>query len=144
MEESLVKNIRDLDHMIKDCVSEGKDTRKILNYTQFRILAYLVKHKDEETCQKDLEVETNLKKASITSVIDNLENRGYVKRTESKEDRRRNIIELSEMSKEIVENLDFRLKNVESKMTNNISENDLDVFFKVIKKMQENIKKVTR
>ena len=46
-----------------------------LNHTQIQILVYLIKHKNEEVCQKDLQNETHLKKASITGALDSLEDK---------------------------------------------------------------------
>lgn len=142
MENNAIKIIRDMDHSIREYISNGNDPKKSLNFTQFRVLAYLFAHQDEEVCQKDLEVETNLKKASITGVIDYLESKDLVKREVAKDDKRRNIIALTEKTRDIKEHVEYRLKDVEAKMIENINKEDLDVFFKVMNQMYENIRKV--
>ena len=76
MERSVVKEIRDVDKLIGKYISDGHDPRKIMNLTQFQIIHYLLKHADEDVCQRDLEIETNLKKASITGAIDSLAEKG--------------------------------------------------------------------
>ena len=90
MKRYIVKEINDLSRNLKDHVANGFDPKKYLNMTQLQILNYLLKHKEEDVCQKDLEIETNLKKASITGCLDILEDMNLIERCKAADDKRKN------------------------------------------------------
>lgn len=131
MERSIIKQIAYLDHSIKKYIGRQNDLRNVFNLTQFQIVLYLLKHQGEDVCQKDLEKETHLKKASITNCIDALVQRGYVYRETAECDRRMNYIRLSEKTKEYADELGRSSKELDRRIAENISEEDLEAFFRV-------------
>ena len=111
-----------------------------MNHTQLQILMYLTKHRDEEVCQKDLEIETHLKKASITGTLDSMEDKGIIKRIQSTEDRRKNLIVLSEKAIIEKERFEEKFKQIEEKIKYNITDEELENFYSVLDKMERNLK----
>lgn len=135
------KMIRDLHINVKKNIDKGHDPKKILNYTQFQIVKYLIDHENEEVCQKDLEIETKLKKASITGAIDSLEDRNIVKRIQSKSDKRKNYIVVTEKVENFKKDFEKRIEDIDKKMIKDISKQDLETFLKVIEKINNNLAK---
>lgn len=140
MDICLAKEIKDLDALINKKITKRYNPSDFLNNTQIQILLYLIKHKNEEICQKDLEIETHLKKASITGTLDSLEDKQMIVRKQSEDDKRKNIILLSEHASKIKNELSDRYKEIEKCMRNNISENELEQFYSTLEKMKQNIK----
>ena len=141
MERSVIKEIRDIDKMIGKYISDGHDPRRIFNLTQFQIIHYLLKHTEENVCQRDLEIETNLKKASITGAIDSLVEKGMVKRVQSSEDRRVNYIRLTKKMLEYKQNFENRIAELNENIIMDIDPKELESFYHVLDKIKENIGK---
>lgn len=140
MERYITKEIKDVDMLIGKIIAKTHDVNDYLNHTQIQILLYLVKHADEETCQKDLEAETHLKKASITGTLDSLEDKGMIIRKQSDDDKRKNVIILSEKALKIKDDLQEIFKSVNKRIKQNISDEELDQFYRVIDKIKNNLK----
>ncbi len=141
MKTNTLTLIRKLNKNIKNSFLNGKEPEVKINYTQFQIVAYLFKHGDEEVCQKDLEIETHLNKASIAATIDSLEDKGVVDRVQSQVDKRKNVIVLTEVARR--KHLEFKQKmdELEKQVLTGIDKKDLDIFYEVIDKMNENLER---
>ena len=140
MERNVITEIGCLEHTIRKSISLGNERGKVLNYTQFQILFYLMEHDGEDICQKDLEAKTHLKKASITASLDSLEDKDLLYREVSETDKRKNYLRLSDKTRNYVNALKQKAKQYNEKIANKISKEDLDVFFRVCDQIYENIK----
>ncbi len=87
----------------------------------------------------ELSKETQLSKSTLTSMLDRLEEAGYIKRTPSKKDRRKIIINLIKVDKEFEQNY----INVSNKMLNlfynDFSEEEIDLFESFLKRLLDNL-----
>ena len=136
-----VELIRDLFHDIrKTIVLENKKPKAIKNMTQMQILFFLLSNEDKTVYQKDIGDALKLKKSSITEHLDYLEMIGAIKRIQDAKDKRKNCICLSEKAKIKKSEIDGSIQNLNTKVINGISKEDLEVFEKVVKKMEENLK----
>ena len=140
MERSVIKDIREIEMIIGDYIIKSQKYEKYINHTQMQIILYLIRHEGEDVCQKDLEIETHLKKASITGTLDSMEDKGIILRKQSEEDKRKNLIYLSEKTLNEKERIKKRINEIEEKINNNISEEELNQFYSVIDKMKANLK----
>lgn len=131
--------IRDLQFNVKSRINKIIDPNKFVNFTQYQIIRYLMININKEVCQKDLEIETKLNKASITGALDNLEEKGLVLRKQSLEDKRKNIIAVTDKSKKLIGIYETAVKEVDNKMIEGISEEELNTFLNVINKMNKNL-----
>ena len=138
MEDTLLKDLKKLNSYIVGHVSLDYKNMVRLNLTQIQIIRFL--RMNQDVCQKDLEAETRLKKASISEALNKLEELKIIKRTPSKTDGRKNIIVLTDGVKEIFEKMDKKSVVVRNKMTENIPEKDLKIFYKTLDRMIENLK----
>ena len=139
MNRRTTKEIKELDKLIGKSLIKDRNNKKNLNHTQLQIVMYLVKHENEEVCQKDLEIETHLKKASITGTLDSMEDKGIIIRKQSEDDKRKNIIVLSDLAKREKIAIEDRIKEIENKINKNISKEELNSFFNIIDKMKKNM-----
>lgn len=131
--------IRDLQFNVKSRINKTIDPNKFVNFTQYQIIRYLMININKEVCQKDLEIETKLNKASITGALDNLEEKGLVLRKQSLEDKRKNIIAVTDKSKKLIGIYETAVEEVDNKMIEGISEEELNTFLNVINKMNKNL-----
>lgn len=141
MEYRLTKDIRDVDKLVSKEIIGGNYHHFGLNKTQIQIIFYLLEHDGVEVCQKDLEDETHLKKASITGTLDSLEEKGIIIRTQSKIDKRKNVVELSELAIVERQKLRERIDNIEQIIQEGISEEEIRIFRDVLHKIGDNIKR---
>lgn len=137
MEQNVVKAMKKLNHLSNEYINRNLDPAKVLNSTQLQIVNYLIKH--EEVIQKDLEIETQLKKSSITGCIDSLEKKGIVQRIQSKDDKRKNFIVLTPFALEKKEMLEERVKKLDAIVRKDIEEDELKTFARVLNKMLNNL-----
>lgn len=142
MEQYITKEITDFHRLLSAVIYDGTiPDKKILNNTQLHIAMYLLRNQDRDVCQKELEAEIHLKKASITGTLDSLEEKGIIVRVECKDDKRKNYIKLTEKALNMKSQIMDRIDEVNQKVINDISKEDIDKFYEVLNKMKGNLKK---
>lgn len=108
-----------------------------INPAQGRIMFVLWRN-DNITIQ-ELSTKTSLSKTSLTTMLDRLENMGYIKRVPSKKDRRKIYIELTEKDKTLQE----KYVQVSQEMTeifyNGFSENEINDIDRTLEKLFQNL-----
>lgn len=105
------------------------------------ILHYIiVESETRDIFPKDLEEFLEIKGSSVTSLISNLERNGYLRRESLDSDRRYKKLVLTEQTLAIKDDITSRVNEYMHSMFAGISENDLEVFEKVILQMAENTK----
>lgn len=113
---------------------------KISNVTQCEIIKNVIDYDmaEKKLFQKDLESILNIRKSTISGILETMEKNKIITRVQSNEGK---IIRLSDEAaskKEIVFNL---LRTVENELIEGIEEEELEIFFKVIDMMKKNINK---
>lgn len=142
MEKYITKEINDFHRELSSTIYDGSiPDKKILNNTQLHIAMYLLRNMDRDVCQKELEAEIHLKKASVTGTLDSLEEKGIITRTMCEDDKRKKFIKLTDKALNMKSQILDRIDEVNAKIVNDISEEDLDTFLKVLEKMKDNLKK---
>lgn len=142
-ENNVLYQIKSLEKMIfrncMKCRDKSMVNMPIPNSTQAQIIAYIIRHNEEEIYQKDLENILNLRRATVSGVLQTMEKNGLIQRIVDDEDSRaKKIILNKEVIKQIEENKK-KMQSIERNITKGISEKDLEIFSKVINKMKENI-----
>lgn len=140
--KNLIEQIHDLDHEIGDLLSKNtKRPPHIKNVTQVRIIDFLDKNRDKNIYQFDICEALKMKKSSITEQLDSLEKDGLIKRLPDENDKRRNIICLSDKIQKNLEELCRELTVLNEEMISGISTDDLERFSEVIKQMEKNLER---
>lgn len=124
-----------MDYHISDVMkSQGINLSK----EQFIVLKHL--HDQDGRKQNDLAFITNRSKTALTRLIHTMEKKGFVTRSVSQEDLRINNVFITEKGKTVWESSLPHFMTVIKELQKDISEEDLIVAQKVLKKIQENIK----
>ena len=111
--------------------------------TQMQIIAYILKHKNEDIYQRDLENVLKLRRATVSGVLKTMEKNGFITRITDKEDTRIKKIILNKNAEEIFEKSEKKLDELEKIVIKDISKTDLEIFSNVIDKMKENIENMS-
>ena len=137
IEQDLIGEIKGLNIIIKRKMFEQyKDKDRQPSPLQFKILAYLAHHSDEEVNQKNLEESLNVNKATISGALNTMEKQGLIKRTTSSIDERAKSIRMTELSKERLEEMDANYKEINEGLCNKLSKKEIEDFLYTLEKMK--------
>lgn len=95
--------------------------------------------KDKDVFQKDLESVFDLKRSSISLMLNNMEKSGLIERVPVKEDGRLKKIVLTEKSIKIYEKISDAIDLIENKLSENITEEEVKVFQNVLNKIRNSL-----
>lgn len=140
MKRYIARDLSQLTNMLLNRVTKYTNPMDYINFTQLGIMHYLLDNQDKEICQKDIEIQMQLKKASITGALDSLEAKHAIKRIVDKNDRRKNIIVIDKEALKYKDKISMYLNDIEKKITQDINEKELDTFCMVMEKMISNLK----
>lgn len=115
------------------------DIEKRPTPTQMQIIGYILKNMDKEVYQRDLEESLNLRRATISDVLQRMEKNGLVKREINSNDIRSKKILLTDKSKKFFEAGTNRMRELEKIAIKDITDEELQIFSNVINKMIENM-----
>ncbi len=135
--EQIQKNINKL--ILSEMKKTGLDE---LSPTQGRLLFALMK-KDLIPIQ-DLATRLSLSNSTLTFIIDALEQKNFIKRVKSGEDRRITLIELNKEKTNIMNKYSQILDEITKKIYRDIAKADILVFESIAKQILENLKETNQ
>ena len=109
-----------------------------LTQAEAHVLAYLAKHLDAAI--NDLHVSFGHKRSTLTSILDRLEARGWVRRVPHPSSRRLVAVELTEAGRAIGERASGALHAVEERVRAKMGDMAIDDFLAVIHALEEELK----
>lgn len=119
---------------------KNKDLQNLqLTSIQASVLIYLLNEKDIKN-QRDIEKRFSLTNPTVNGILNRLEIKGFIVRIVSKQDARNKEIHLTDKSLKLKKEMNSKVKKLEKNLINNISKEELELFYKVVKKINENIK----
>lgn len=95
----------------------------------------------EESIQSDLAEIMQKDKSAIMRHIDQLEKMGYVIRVNDAVDRRKKHIVITELGTQVIKKCEEIINRLSERNMQDISENELEIFKKVLIKLKENAEK---
>ena len=95
--------------------------------------------KDKEIFQKDLEREFDLKRSSISLMLNNMEKSDLIERVPVTEDARLKKIILTQKSIKIYEKISTAIDSIENKLSENITPEEIKVFQSVLEKIRNSL-----
>lgn len=143
MKPNVIEEIKKLDvkiakRLFKDAKKEG--IKRPPSPLQARILKYILEQKSEVICQKDLENYLKISKATISEVLVTMEKKEIIKRVSIPNDARAKRIVLTNTSLERFQELEKNFSDINEKLIEGISDDELARFLNVLNKMQQNMK----
>lgn len=143
-EDSVLYQIRTLENIIiRNFICDNDLEFKKLpkpTPTQMQIMSYILDHNDEEIYQRDLEKVLNLRRATVSGVLQTMEKNKLIIRVIDEMDARSKKIILSDEAKKLFSLKEKKFYEIEKKIKNDISKDELDNFLLVIKKMKNNFR----
>jgi MarR family transcriptional repressor of mepA len=110
-----------------------------LNSQQGRMISYIADHEDEGLIQKDLEKVFLRRGASITSMVQGLEKRGYVDRRISPNDERQKLLYVTQKGKDLIQEFDCFFEEIEKSITASLTQEETKEFFRLLMKVDKNM-----
>lgn len=111
-----------------------------LTVSQAYVIDFIsMKGDNQEVFQKDLEKEFDLKRSSISLMLNNMEKSDLIKRVPVAEDARLKKIVLTDKSKELYEKISRAIDSVEDRLCENITPDELKIFKRVLDKIRNNL-----
>ncbi|MBE4909640.1 MarR family transcriptional regulator [Bacillus luteolus] len=109
-----------------------------VTYEQWQILSRL--YDEDGQTQNQLAILNERDQASVSRLIDNMIKRNLVKRVPHSEDKRINLIFLTEESKKIQGDLEGLAKKTIAEASNGMAEEDLNNCLEILDKIRKNLK----
>ncbi|MBL1226044.1 MarR family winged helix-turn-helix transcriptional regulator [Enterococcus sp. BWR-S5] len=112
--------------------------------TQMRVLNFIHRKNREEVpvYQKDIEQEFDIRRSTATGILQRLEKRQLIERQCCKDDNRLKAIFLTEQGQQKVNENISKLQRFDRLLIEGISEDELDVFFRLLDTLSENSKSI--
>jgi len=112
--------------------------KKFPTPTQMRIIEYIM-DAENEVYQKDLEDVLDLRRATVSGVLQTMEKNSLIERVASDKDARTKKIILNSETKKAFLKYQVQMKEIEELIIKNIKERDLEIFSNVLNSMKYNI-----
>lgn len=107
-----------------------------LNTQQGQMMGYIFENQDNGVIQKDLADHFNRKGATITSMLQGLEKKGYIKRVIPKDNERQKKIYLLKKGADLVEEFNEIFMEVENSITRGLTGEESETFMKLLAKVK--------
>lgn len=141
MSKNVGQSLRCLQRLIHQKVEVFKmESKDDLTLVQAHTLRYLDEHKDEDVFQRDIEKVLNVRRSTCTEILNVLERDGYIERHSVNSDKRLKKLVLTAKTKELHLTISKNVERLEALLKKDINEEELEIFFKVIDKMKQNVK----
>ncbi|MNP21203.1 transcriptional regulator SlyA [compost metagenome] len=107
-----------------------------LNTQQGQMMGYIFENQDKGVIQKDLAEHFGRKGATITSMLQGLEKKGYIKRVIPEDNERQKKIYLLKKGSDLVEEFNEIFMEVEKSITQGLTEAESENFMKLLIKVK--------
>jgi MarR family transcriptional regulator, transcriptional regulator for hemolysin len=114
-----------------------------LDINQYYYVLTLICYHDGKLTQTALADMLGKDKSALVSIIDNLSEKGFVYREVNPADRREHLLKVTEKAKTAVPEIVNAFESMNKNMTENISEEDMLVFYNVLFTMQQNLNQLS-
>lgn len=134
-----IKKVNNL--IIRYLIEKTKEITDIpLTPVQIMIIRFLNNSVNKNLYQKDIEDFVQMRKSTISGVLDTMEKNNIISRINSKNDLRSKRIILTDFGKELSIKLKIQKEEFDNLLKNNINEEELNIFYNVIDKIIFNLK----
>ncbi len=103
------------------------------------VIRYLYDNRGRDIFQKDLEQRFSVRRSTMTSILQLMEKKGLITKEPVPHDARLKKLNLTPAAIKVEEGMKKQIDKIEQKMRVGISQEELDVFFRVTEKMAENL-----
>ena len=104
------------------------------------LLRYLYENQERDVFQRDIEKAFSISRSSVTVTLQLMEKNGLIRRESVAQDARLKRIVLTQKARDLHRQIEADILAFESNIARGISEEEQEVFLRVAKKMQENLR----
>lgn len=117
-----------------------------ITVAQARLISYIGNQYERNlnVYQRDIEKIFNIKRSSVTSLLKSLEKNGLITRQEALDDLRAKHIMLTEKGHFIFKEIGKNLTETEKVISSSISDDEKEIFTKIVSKLIDNLKEVSK
>lgn len=140
--KSIGHEVKTLSHLIKRFLDESAKNCELEELTAMQgwIIAYLYHHGNEkEIFQRDLEKQFDIRRSTVTGVLQLMERKGLIVREPVQHDARLKRLKLTPKAISIHETVVQKFRDVENKIRSGLTQEEIDTFFVIIDKIKRNI-----
>lgn len=130
-------------HIIKRYIDSDASKNYIdrMTGTHGRALGYFFNNRDRDIFQKDFEQQFNIRRSTASSILSLMEKNDLIKRESVPYDARLKKITLTEKAYEVQAIVEKNFEHFEEIMKQNISDEELEIFFGVLDKINSNMER---
>lgn len=110
-----------------------------LSPPQGRMISYIYENQKRGIIQKDLADKFNIKRASITSMLQGLEKKGYIERVILEHDERQKRVYVLEKGINLIEEFDEAFKDLEKNLIKNLTNEEANTLKKLLLKVDASL-----
>ncbi len=139
--KTIALEVKSLSNLVKRCIAEKTANEELSGLTgmQSWIIGYLYHHMDSETFQRDLEKEFHIRRSTATGILQLMEKSGLVTREPVEHDARLKKLTLTDRAVTMHEQVIQKIMEVEKRLRNGLSEQEIAEFFAIVEKIRANI-----
>ena len=133
--------VKQLSNLIQRKFFQSEVKRKVdtMTFSHGWMIGYLYENKDRCVLQSELEKEFNIRRSTITAILQSMEKNGLIDRIPVKDDARKKQLVLTPKALQVHMLVEEEMSKTEKKLRNGINKKDLDTFFMVMNKMKSNL-----
>ena len=135
------REVKRLDNEIHSMMLAFREEKEELTMMQNWMIGYLYRNQEKEIFQKDVEAEFSIARSTATGILQLMEKKGYLYRESVERDARLKKLVLTEKGITTHEQHIQHVHDMEALMREGISEEEIQMFFRLIRKMRENLEK---
>ena len=110
-----------------------------LSPVQLKILHYLLMHSKDIIFQRDIEKLIESRRSTTSGILQTMEKNNLIKRLNNEKDARAKQIILTDYGLKFSIYMSEQKNKFDEKVTNNITKEELEIFFRVTEKIKNNI-----
>lgn len=115
-----------------------------LTMMQSWILRYLYENRTHDIFQKEIEAKFSIARSTATGILQLMESKGYIKRESVKYDARLKRLSLTDQGEQLQKNTILAFLNLEKRMREGLTEEELQIFFYTIRKIRSNVENMNK
>ncbi|MBC8054371.1 MAG: MarR family transcriptional regulator [Sphingobacteriaceae bacterium] len=113
-----------------------------LDIDRYQYVLVLIKLHNEQLTQKALSELLEVDKSFMVNIIDYLSSKGYVLREKNLNDRRQQVIKLTDKAREAVPKIESVISRLNKKSLENVSANEIETFSNVLLQINNNLSEI--
>lgn len=143
MEDKVIgRRIKSVNNLIKrslmriDTIKESNKLTSMHGY----LLGYLYVNRDHDVYQRDIERAFDIRRSTVTEILQLMENNGLIERRSVPQDKRLKRLVLTEEAERLHKQVAATLDRFDELLRADIAQDDLDCFFRVLDQIENNLR----